>query len=208
MDKFEVKYKHTDGNLRIISMTESTNTFYLDMDGVVADWESAAAAYFGRPIRLAGAERTPANTPTEWDSIKTQGRFYRDLPLMPRVDELVALARQYRDLLGWRLLFLTAVPKNDDMPWAFYDKVLWAQERFPDIPVHFGPHSWDKHKHCRTGDILVDDRASNCREWTGAGGLSFRVTANDLGTVLDLVRADLDLKLALNKILVLDNSGT
>ena len=185
-----------------------TNTFYLDMDGVVADRESAAAVYFGRPVRLNGAARTPSNTPGEWESIKTQARFYRDLPLMPRVDELVALARAYRDRLGWQLLFLTAVPKNDDMPWAFYDKVLWAQERFPDIPVHFGPHSWDKHRHCGVGDLLVDDRASNCSEWRAAGGTSFRVTGNDLGSVLDLIRADLDLKLALNNIALLDNSGT
>ena len=181
-----------------------TNTFYLDMDGVVADWESAAAQFFGRPIRLNGA----TNTVTEWDSIKTQHRFYRTLPLMPRVDELVALSRQYRDALGWNLLFLTAVPKNDDMPWAFYDKVLWAQEHFPDIPVHFGPHSWDKQKHCKSGDILVDDRASNCREWVSAGGVCFRVTANDLGTVIDSIRDDFEAKLALNNIVLLDNSGT
>ena len=173
-----------------------TNTFYLDMDGVVADWESAAALHFGRPIRLtAGAERTTTNTPGEWESIKTQGRFYRDLPLMPRVDELVSLARQYRDGLGWQLLFLTAVPKNDDMPWAFSDKVLWAMERFPDIAVHFGPHSWDKCRHCKQGDILVDDRASNCEQWANAGGVSFRVTGNDLDSVLAAISEDLNLRL-------------
>ena len=177
-----------------------TNTFYLDMDGVVADWESAAALHFGRPIRLNGQARTPSNTPTEWDSIKTQGRFYRDLPLMPRVDELVALARGYRDTLGWDLLFLTAVPKNDDMPWAFYDKVLWAQERFPDIPVHFGPHSWDKAKHCKSGDILVDDRASNCREWIAAGGLAVKVDGNDLSAAITQVSFDFNRRMSLRSI--------
>ena len=177
-------------------MNNTTNTFYLDMDGVVADWESAAAEHFGRPVRLNGVERTPSNTPGEWDSIKTQTRFYRTLPLMQRVEELVSLARGYRDQLGWQLLFLTAVPKNDDMPWAFYDKVLWAGERFPDIPVHFGPHSWDKHKHCGAGDILVDDRASNCTEWRAAGGIAFRVLGNDLGTILDMIRDDLVARLA------------
>jgi hypothetical protein len=177
-----------------------TNTFYLDMDGVVADWETAAAAHFGRPVRLNGE----IHAVNEWDSIKTQHRFYRTLPLMSRVEELVALARGYRDRLGWQLLFLTAVPKNDDMPWAFYDKVLWAQERFPDIPVHFGPHSWHKQKHCSPGDILVDDRASNCSEWRAAGGLSFRVLGNDLGSVIDLVQLDLMLKL--DNIAVLNKS--
>lgn len=157
------------------------------MDGVAADWESAAAAHFGRPIRLNGEIHTVA----EWDSIKTQQRFYRDLPLMPRVDQLVTLARQYRDTLGWSLLFLTAVPRNDDMPWAFYDKVLWAQQHFADIPVHFGPHSWHKQQHCVPGDILVDDRLSNCDQWSAAGGICFRVTGNNLLTVIDSIQRDL-----------------
>lgn len=175
------------------------------MDGVVADWESAAAQHFGRPIRLTpGAERTTTNTPNEWESIKTQGRFYRTLPLMPRVDELVALARQYRDQLGWNLLFLTAVPKNDDMPWAYSDKVLWAQEHFPDIPVHFGPHSWDKQKHCKSGDILVDDRASNCREWIAAGGLAVKVDGNDLSAAITQVAFDFNRRMSLRNMAALN----
>jgi hypothetical protein len=136
------------------------------------------------------------NTVEEWELIKTQTRFYRDLPLMPRVGELVHLARQYRDILGWNLLFLTAVPAKDDVHWAFYDKVLWAQLHFPDVPVHFGPHSWDKHKHCTVGDILVDDRPDNCSQWLEAGGLSFKVNGNDLGSVLDLISTDLRTRVA------------
>jgi hypothetical protein len=173
----------------------TTNTFYLDMDGVVADWESAAAVHFGRPVRLLGRE--PSSTPAEWESIKTKTRFYRTLPLMPRCSELVDLARRYRDGLGWELLFLTAVPKNDDMPWAFYDKVLWAQEHFPDIPVHFGPHSWDKQRHCTAGDILVDDRTSNCQEWIAAGGLAVQVLNNDLGDAITQVSFDLNRRMSL-----------
>lgn len=162
------------------------------MDGVVADWEAAAAGFLGRPMREPNSSTFYRNTPEEWERIKTQSRFYRDLPLMPRVDELVDLARQYRDTLGWNLLFLTAVPKNDDVPWAFYDKVLWATERFPDIPVHFGPHSWDKYKHCRTaGDVLVDDRPDNCEQWRAAGGVAFKVDGNDLASVLGLIRGQL-----------------
>ena len=167
------------------------NTFYLDMDGVVADWERAAAEFLGRPMRDPDTLTHYRNTESEWAKIKTQSRFYRSLPLMPRVDELVHLARQYRDTLGWTLLFLTAVPAKDDVHWAFYDKVMWATEQFPDIPVHFGPHSWEKQRHCSAGDILVDDRPDNCEQWRSAGGLAFKVNANDLGSVLDLIAADL-----------------
>jgi hypothetical protein len=56
------------------------------------------------------------------------------------------------------------------VPFAAYDKVLWATERFERIPVLFGPFSHDKWRHCQPGDILIDDRTSNCEEWTRAGG--------------------------------------
>jgi hypothetical protein len=58
------------------------------------------------------------------------------------------------------------------MPFAAWDKVLWAIERFERIPVLFGPFSHDKWRHCTPGDILIDDRTSNCSEWRSAGGLS------------------------------------
>ena len=172
-------------------------TFYLDMDGVVADWETAAADFLNRPIRDPDTLTHYRNSPEEWGKIKTQIRFYRDLPLMPQAERLVNLARQYRDTLNWRLLFLTAVPLKDDMPWAFNDKVLWALERFPDIPVHFGPHSGDKFKHCKEGDILVDDRPDNCAQWRAAGGTAFKVDHNDLNTVLELIENDLRIRVDL-----------
>jgi 5'(3')-deoxyribonucleotidase len=73
-------------------------------------------------------------------------------------------------------MFLTAMPKGNDVPWAFWDKMLWAQEYFPDIAVHFGPYSTDKWQHCNPGDILVDDRVDNCNSWEEAGGAAVLVT--------------------------------
>jgi hypothetical protein len=72
------------------------------------------------------------------------------------------------------LMFLTAVPKGNDVKWAFYDKVNWATTHYPDIPVMFGPYSHDKHVHCKLGDVLIDDRTSNCEEWRHAGGVAIQ----------------------------------
>ena len=174
-----------------------SNTFYLDMDGVVADWDTAASLFLGREQGRADPNTHYKNTPEEWSRIKTQQRFYRTLPLMPRCAELVDLARRYRDALGWELLFLTAVPKDDDVPWAFSDKVLWAQEHFPDIPVHFGPHSWDKRRHCKPGDILVDDRPDNCSSWIESGGLAVQVLGNDLSEAITQVSFDFNRRMSL-----------
>jgi hypothetical protein len=68
------------------------------------------------------------------------------------------------------LFFLTALPSDYSMPYAASDKMWWAHEHFPDVTVFLGPFSHDKWRHCKPGDILIDDRTSNCNEWTRAGG--------------------------------------
>ena len=139
---------------------------YLDMDDVVADWMVTARAIVNRNWEY--GERIPD---TDWDKVKAKTRFYRDLPIKPGAHELVEYCQ---DLLSKGqikdLNFLTALPHDYSVPFASYDKVLWAFERFPGIPVLFGPFSHDKWRHCEPGDILIDDRTSNCEEWVRAGG--------------------------------------
>ena len=99
--------------------------------------------------------------------------FYLTLPLKDGAHDLVNYCRdlQERGLIEG-LYFLTALPHDYSVPFASYDKVLWGQKHFPGIPVLIGPYSYDKWRHCRTGDILIDDRHSNCHEWRGVGGLA------------------------------------
>jgi 5' nucleotidase, deoxy (Pyrimidine), cytosolic type C protein (NT5C) len=139
---------------------------YLDMDDVVADWMGEARRMVHRSWDY--GERIPDS---DWNKIKARERFYRDLPLKEGAFELVDYCR---NLLATekidRLAFLTAIPHDDTIPYAVNDKVGWAQRLFPGIPVFIGPYSFDKYKHCRPGDILIDDRHSNCAEWRRAGG--------------------------------------
>jgi 5'(3')-deoxyribonucleotidase len=140
-------------------------TLYLDMDGVVADFDEYAARTLGIPP-------SQGIYPNEvWYKLATNSRLYRDLVKTPYADELVFQCSIIAKQQGYELKFLTAVPKGNDVPWAFYDKVIWAQKYFPGIPVMFGPFSKDKYIHCRPGDILIDDRTSNIEEWRVAGGL-------------------------------------
>lgn len=147
-------------------------TIYLDMDGVVADWTEGVAQFIGYRLD----DPLIKYPDVDWQKIRSNMRLFRDLPKMAQADQMVDLARKFRDDLGFELIFLTAIPHYNDVHWAFWDKMLWAQERYPDIPVHFGPYSEDKKKHCIAGDILVDDRIDNCSSWTEAGGISVRVT--------------------------------
>ena len=140
---------------------------YLDMDDVVADWKVAAEAIVKRSWHNY-IERIPDE---DWNKVKAKQRFYRDLPIKDGAHDLVNFCRDaVANGLADDLRFLTALPHDFSLPFAAYDKVLWATERFERIPVLFGPYSRDKHTHCQPGDILIDDRTSNCEEWIRAGG--------------------------------------
>lgn len=164
-----------------------TQTIYLDMDGVVADWDRAATEFLGADSRVDMAGQPEGRWPEDdWNRLKNNQHFYSELPEMPQARELVGVARQFRDELKWDLLFLTAIPRGNDMPWAFNDKIRWAGFHFPDISVHFGPYSHEKYMHCSQGDILVDDRLDNCNQWRKAGGVAVQVTKDYDRAIRDL----------------------
>jgi hypothetical protein len=139
---------------------------FLDMDDVVADWMPSARNIVNRNWEY--GERIPD---WEWNKVKAKERFYRDLSLKPGAHELVQFCRDAVTIgQADGLAFLTALPHDYSVPYAAQDKVWWAHEHFEGIPVFFGPFSHDKWRHCKPGDILIDDRTSNCEEWIRAGG--------------------------------------
>lgn len=157
-------------------------TVYLDMDGVVADFDAYAYSVLGHKSEDGRWHKD------KWARLRDNQRLYRDLPQTPEADQLVDFCRNYTTEKKYNLLFLTAVPKNNDVHWAFYDKVIWAQLRYPDIPVMFGPFSKDKQVHCTPGDVLIDDRTSNIEEWRAAGGIGIRHHYGDLENTLKQLR--------------------
>lgn len=142
-------------------------TLYIDMDGVVADFDKYAEQILGP---LPGHNGIYPDA--QWQKIASNPRLYKDLKKTAYADRLVDECRDLALMREYNLIFLTAVPKGNDIKWAFYDKVVWVQNYFPDIPVHFGPYSTDKWQHCQPGDILIDDRSSNIEQWRVAGGIA------------------------------------
>lgn len=139
---------------------------FLDMDDVVADFQRYASEKLSTMTQL--GDRWSEK---QWKILTENPRLYRDLEKTKDADRLVEFCARFCLERGLELMFLTAVPKDNDVHWAFYDKVLWARERFPDIAVMFGPFSRDKHTHCQSNDILIDDRRSNIDQWISAGGI-------------------------------------
>jgi hypothetical protein len=170
-------------------------TLYLDMDGVLADFNAQARIVLGAAPQEEQAAAQAGRWPQEhWLKLRSVKNFYRILPKTDIADQLVSVARRFRDELGWDLTVLTAIPRHNDVPEAFQDKVLWMQEYYPDIPVHFGPYSKDKQAHARPGDYLVDDRRDNCSEWTQAGGIAITVRDSDRGAAVSELQTVFDRK--------------
>lgn len=157
----------------------SAPVLYLDMDGVLADFNTAAEHFLGAtPEEHAEAGKRGRWPTDQWRKIASIEHFYRDLPKMPLADELVELAVRFQKNLGYEVKILTAIPHNNDMHEVFQDKFDWMKQHYGqyNFPVHFGPYSEDKQKHCKAhDDILVDDRTSNCEQWRSAGGIAVQV---------------------------------
>ena len=149
-------------------------TIFVDMDGVVADFDTFASDLLGRKI---GWHQSKFDlTGEEWEKLTTVDRLYYQLPLMPDATKLIAYVRSLST--RFHVQFLTAVPRRTTMPDAKADKQAWVDKYFPGMKMDIGPFSHDKQKWCSPGDILIDDRPSNIEEWMRAGGIAIYHTGD------------------------------
>ena len=153
-------------------------TIYIDMDGVVADFDTYVEGVLGREI---GWGTSQDLTDEEWVKLASVDRLYYQLPLMPDATKLVAYAKSLstRFYVG----FLTAIPRRTTIPSAQADKQAWVDKYFPGMKMDIGPFSRDKQKWCTPGDILIDDRPSNIVEWSAAGGIAMYHTGDVDATI-------------------------
>ena len=75
-------------------------TLYLDMDGVIADFDEYAFRTLGLPPSegVYGEE--------DWKKLAANPRIYRDLVKTPYADDLVAFCKEYCALRDYELKFL------------------------------------------------------------------------------------------------------
>lgn len=139
---------------------------YLDMDGVLADFDKRAFETFGHRF-----DAFPSSQ-AGWDAMQPHQDFYLKLEPMVDAAELVEGTYTLAEKHGCTVGILTAVPKMARFPSCTEDKKVWLSQHFPRLLENFktGPYSQDKQKHCRPGDVLIDDRSINIEQWTSKGG--------------------------------------
>ena len=129
---------------------------FLDADGVLADFDEGARRLLGMHPR---AFEQKHGRGAFWKRLANAPNFYGSLPKMPDADMLFEAVKHLKPTI------LTGLPLGN---WAAPQKVRWAAEHFPGVPI-ITCMARDKHKHMKPGDVLVDDRENHRAVYEGAG---------------------------------------
>lgn len=135
-------------------------TLYLDMDGVLANFDKACGKALGTDNTykwefIHGSDKF-------WEIINRNKGFWDGMEPMPDVHVLMDEVEELNPVI------LTALPKvgADDVIRA---KTAWIRNFMGDNEV-ITCQTHEKAKYCQPGDILVDDRAVNEKRWRDKGG--------------------------------------
>jgi 5'(3')-deoxyribonucleotidase len=129
---------------------------FLDADGVLADFDLGARRLLGASPKQFIARHGRG---AFWKRLASAPDFYARLPEMPDARELFDAVKHLEPTI------LTGLPLGS---WAAPQKVEWAAEHFPGLPI-ITCMARDKHKHMKPGDVLVDDREKHRAAYEEAG---------------------------------------
>lgn len=133
-------------------------TLYLDLDGVMADFDAHFPATFGLDHRGLADDAM-------WARINAHPSYFRDMPPMP------GALYFFQEIEPLAPVILTACPKSA-YAHAARQKRAWVREHLGSdtvvLPVMGGSNK-PLFMH-RPGDILIDDFRRNTEAWAAAGG--------------------------------------
>jgi hypothetical protein len=145
-------------------MNEKTEPkIFLDMDGVLADFDAAAGHLLGTDdIHKWEFVHGPK---AFWRILDSFPNFFGSLPLMPDALTLWNAVRKEEPII------LTALPRVGASE-VDRQKRDWARTK---LPAHYEVEvitcqTTEKPGYCNEGDVLVDDRAVNREAWEARGG--------------------------------------
>lgn len=160
---------------------------YLDMDGVLADFEKGVQDLCHmEPLSQNGKRRSPKQDDLMWDAIRKTGHFYDRLELMPGAKELFGLLY---GKYGTRCEILTGIPRKErGVATAEQDKRNWTRRMLSDtIKVHTVNRK-EKQLYCTGPEtVLIDDREKTILEWQALGGTGILHT--DAESTLEQLKA-------------------
>ena len=148
-------------------------TLYCDLDGVLADLE-------GGYKRAFGIETNKTLDNIDWALVNTVPNFFESIPLMKDAPSLWSSIAPHRPVI------LTGAPK-ELFEEASANKREWVRRHIGDHVEVRCCRSSEKSKHCKPGDVLIDDWEKYRDRWVKAGGLW--VTHVDASKTIFVLRA-------------------
>jgi 5'(3')-deoxyribonucleotidase len=153
----------------------SDNTLFLDMDGVLADFDFSAEKLCGMAPRLFeekyGSEKF-------WATINSDPNFFLNLRPMPDAMELYNAVKKHEPII------LTGIPQGMDPD--VNQKRDWGRMMFGHHQRVICCQSSKKSLYIKAlGDILVDDRQRYMRKWLARGGY-FIIHKNAADSIMKL----------------------
>lgn len=159
-------------------MPVQVRRLFLDMDGVLADFDKRAAEVLGMPP---GEFERQHGTATFWARLYETPDYFATFDMMPDAPLLWARTRHLAPTV------LTGIPQGQ---WAVEQKRRWIAEKLgPDVPV-ITCLAKNKSFYCRPGDVLVDDRPQYAALWEAKGG-TFVVHTSAATSLAELERIGL-----------------
>jgi hypothetical protein len=139
-----------------INELETNYKIYMDLDGVLCDFEKRVHEIFGK-----GPKEIPLKD--MWKRLAQEKNFYGSLDWMPGGEKIWNYVRKYDPEV------LTGVPMGN---WAPGQKRSWCAHHLGgDVTVHT-VFARDKKNFAAPNHILIDDTEKNIREWQEAGGIA------------------------------------
>lgn len=138
---------------------------YIDMDGVVADFDLSIVNIFGEAYSNKIADKF-------WKQTCVEAEVFRWMPAIPEGVEMVEAIRATNDIC-----FLTStggMPHHIDIA---KQKLDWLHAHgFGSHPVAFCMDTRGKGLYAKPGAPLIDDRQKVCKAWADGGGVAHLFT--------------------------------
>ena len=153
---------------------EDAYTLYVDMDGVLCDFERRFEQFAGVSPEEYTAQKTiefggKKAQEEFWDLIDKQigVRFWVGMPWMPEGEKLWKYVKPFKPTI-------LSSPSRDES--SRIGKGLWVKRNIPGTPLKL---SFNKEQYATPTSILIDDRESNITKWKSAGGIGIRFISTD-----------------------------
>jgi hypothetical protein len=151
--------------------------FYLDMDGVIANFDGHYRTMFAHDKEfLEGLETNRLKYFRKyWDAF-IDARGFEQLPDFPGGKDL----RDFLDSTGIPVEILSSSGGKHRYDEVVAHKTKWLQDRGINYKINIVPGKRHKKTYATPDSLLIDDLPVNCADFTEAGGLSIvHISADD-----------------------------